>query len=137
MRRLIFGDFFRLMSPYIGELLKLSNRTMYLASIIILSLCRARKIILYSHIYYYFKLNKTFQFQVKKRNIFPVIMSFLEYKYVMVIGMFLGMAKGVRTVFMPLILPSLVPLHRLPAAIGLLMVMKAIAFLTLGPLFGN
>jgi hypothetical protein len=64
-------------------------------------------------------------------------MIFLEYEYVVAIGMFLGMAKGLRTVFMPLILPSMVPLHRLPAAMGLLMVMKAIAFLVLGPIFGN
>ncbi|XP_059479595.1 monocarboxylate transporter 5-like [Neocloeon triangulifer] len=98
---------FRLLAPYIGEFLKFSNRNMYLISIIQLSLFRA------------------------------LIMIFLDYEYVIAIGIFLGMAKGVRTVFMPLILPALVPLHKLPSAIGLLMVMKSIAFMTLGPVYGR
>ncbi|CAB3365393.1 Hypothetical predicted protein [Cloeon dipterum] len=98
---------FRLLAPYIAEFLKLSNRSMYLISIVGLSLFRA------------------------------LVMIFLEYEYVMVMGLFLGMAKGVRTVFMPLILPAIVPLHRLPSAIGLSMLMKSIAFMTLGPVFGS
>lgn len=48
----------------------------------------------------------------------------------------LGVAKGVRSVYMGLIIPAYVTLDRLPSAAGLQMVMNSIFLLVLGPFVG-
>lgn len=48
----------------------------------------------------------------------------------------LGAAKGVRTVYMQLVIPAHVPIERLAAASGLQMVVNGAVIMVLGPLMG-
>ncbi|KAG8232238.1 hypothetical protein J437_LFUL011791 [Ladona fulva] len=48
----------------------------------------------------------------------------------------LGFGKGLRTVYMGLVIPSYVPLRRLPTASGLQMLANGVLFITVGPVFG-
>lgn len=48
----------------------------------------------------------------------------------------LGAAKGVRTVYMQLVIPAHVPIERLAAAAGLQMVVNGAVIMVLGPLMG-
>nr|CAD7457676.1 unnamed protein product [Timema tahoe] len=48
----------------------------------------------------------------------------------------LGIAKGVRSVYMGLVMPSYVPLERLPSATGLQMVFNGIMMIMFGPFIG-
>ncbi|KAF4521463.1 hypothetical protein B566_EDAN001760 [Ephemera danica] len=96
----------RFIAPYIAEALRASHKAMYLASLVM-------------HV-----------------TIRCFMMIFLDYTAMLVLAATLGLAKGVRAVFMPLVIPSHVPLERLPAAMGLQMVFNAILFLSFGPLMG-
>lgn len=49
----------------------------------------------------------------------------------------IGLGKGLRTVFMALVIPSYVPLHRLPAASGLQLIFAGIFYFFVGPLVGK
>lgn len=53
------------------------------------------------------------------------------------IGLALGIAKGVRTVYMTMIIPNYVPIERLPYASGIQMVTNGIIIMLLGPLLGR
>jgi hypothetical protein len=59
--------------------------------------------------------------------------------YVIVIGVALivGLAKGTKAVFQALIIPDYVPLGRLPAASGILMVCNGILSISVGPIIGK
>lgn len=52
------------------------------------------------------------------------------------VGIALGIGKGVRSVYMGLVIPSYVPLDRLPSASGIQMVCNSIFLLSLGPFVG-
>ncbi|XP_075154472.1 uncharacterized protein LOC142228058 [Haematobia irritans] len=62
----------------------------------------------------------------------------LTDSYAMLLGVFvlIGLGKGLRTIFAVLIIPSYVPLKRLPAASGLQLICTSIVSFTLGPLLG-
>lgn len=49
----------------------------------------------------------------------------------------IGLGKGLRTVFMALVIPSHVPLHRLPAASGLQLLFAGIFYFVMGPVVGE
>lgn len=53
------------------------------------------------------------------------------------IAVALGIAKGVRTVYMNLVIPSAVPLERLAAAAGLQMMVNGVFMVLGGPLLGT
>lgn len=55
----------------------------------------------------------------------------------MAVAVALGVAKGVRTVYMSLVIPSAVPLERLASAAGLQMVVNGIFILIGGPVLGK
>lgn len=48
----------------------------------------------------------------------------------------IGLGKGLRTVFMALVIPSYVPLDRLPAASGLQLVFAGLFYFVMGPVVG-
>ena len=50
---------------------------------------------------------------------------------------FLGMAKGIRTVFWVLVIPDYVPLERLPGASGIQSVTNGLISVALGPILGE
>nr|CAD7574853.1 unnamed protein product [Timema californicum] len=60
-----------------------------------------------------------------------------HYHLVLAISVLLGLSKGIKAVFQALIIPNYVPLERLPAASGLLMVNNGVISLVLGPLIGK
>lgn len=55
----------------------------------------------------------------------------------LIVGLGLGAAKGVRTVYMSLVIPSYVPLERLASASGIQMVTNGIILMCLGPIIGE
>ncbi|XP_017773389.1 PREDICTED: monocarboxylate transporter 9-like [Nicrophorus vespilloides] len=52
------------------------------------------------------------------------------------VAIIIGFGKGLRTIFMALVIPSYVPLERLPAASGLQLATSGILFLLMGPVVG-
>ncbi|XP_020805272.1 uncharacterized protein LOC110181750 isoform X2 [Drosophila serrata] len=66
-----------------------------------------------------------------------VVVSFTS-SYEVMIGVFLliGFGKGFRTIFSPLIIPSYVPLNRLPAASGLQLIFNTMFSFAMGPILG-
>ncbi|XP_046748576.1 monocarboxylate transporter 9-like [Diprion similis] len=59
-----------------------------------------------------------------------------SYTVIIASSVLLGIAKGTKAVFQALVVPDNVPLARLPAASGLLMVCNGVLSITLGPLIG-
>ncbi|ALC48712.1 out [Drosophila busckii] len=59
-----------------------------------------------------------------------------NFNVVIAIFLLIGFGKGFRTIFSPLIIPSYVPLSRLPAASGLQLIFNTIFSLAMGPLLG-
>ncbi|XP_024940750.1 uncharacterized protein LOC107267613 [Cephus cinctus] len=59
------------------------------------------------------------------------------YGAILALSVLFGLAKGTKAVFQSLVIPDCVPLERLPAASGLLMVANGILSITLGPLIGG
>lgn len=49
----------------------------------------------------------------------------------------IGVGKGLRTVFMALVIPSYVPLDRLPGATGLHLLFSGLFYLFVGPVVGK
>jgi len=67
-----------------------------------------------------------------------VVVAFTS-SYEVMIGVFLliGFGKGFRTIFSPLIIPSYVPLNRLPAASGLQLIFNTMFSFAMGPILGK
>lgn len=61
---------------------------------------------------------------------------FQSYAAILCAFCWIGLGKGLRTVFMALVIPSYVPLHRLPAASGLQLIFAGIFYFFAGPLVG-
>lgn len=53
------------------------------------------------------------------------------------VAVVIGAGKALRTIFMALVIPSHVPLERLPAASGLQLAFSGITFVVLGPVVGK
>lgn len=60
-----------------------------------------------------------------------------EFYGVVLVVAFFGLSKGVRAVFMPLVIPNYVPLGKLPSAQGLQNVMNGLFLMMLGPVIGK
>lgn len=60
-----------------------------------------------------------------------------SFKALLCAGLALGVAKGVRIVYMVLIIPSYAPLERLAAAQGLQMMVNGICIAIGGPVLGT
>ncbi|XP_034475416.1 uncharacterized protein LOC117782431 [Drosophila innubila] len=59
-----------------------------------------------------------------------------SYNVVVAVFLLIGFGKGFRTIFSPLIIPSYVPLRRLPAASGLQLIFNTFFSSIMGPLLG-
>lgn len=59
------------------------------------------------------------------------------YEAVIAASCWIGLNKGLRTVFMALVIPSYVPLERLPAATGLQLLFAGIFYFFVGPMIGS
>lgn len=60
-----------------------------------------------------------------------------SYRAMLFVCVGLGVAKGVRTVYMQLVIPSHVPIERLASAAGLQMVVNGLVIIVLGPVVGS
>lgn len=59
-----------------------------------------------------------------------------SYNAIIAVSLLLGIAKGTKAVFQALVIPDNVPLEKLPAATGLLMISNGVLSMILGPLIG-
>lgn len=60
-----------------------------------------------------------------------------SYNVILATFLLIGFGKGFRTIFSPLIIPSYVPLRRLPAASGLQLIFNTFFSLVMGPVLGK
>nr|CAD7575665.1 unnamed protein product [Timema californicum] len=97
---------FRFISPFFADYMEYSARTMYLISMAMLIASRT------------------------------TIIFFNTFQSLLVVAVAIGVAKGVRTVYMSLVIPSYVPIERLASASGLQMVGNGIVLMVFGPLIG-
>lgn len=65
------------------------------------------------------------------------LLLFTDYTSLLGVALALGIAKGVRTVYMSLVIPSYVPIERLASASGLQMMMNGVFILIGGPALGK
>lgn len=66
-----------------------------------------------------------------------VVTNISSYNGVLVMFAVIGVGKGFRTIFSPLIIPSYVPLKRLPAASGMQLMFTTFFMMIVGPLLGK
>lgn len=96
----------RFVAPFVGERLGRSSRTMYACSLLLLVVARVGVLLVAS------------------------------FDGMLVACTVLGAVKGVRTVYMQLVIPSYVPIERLASAGGLQMVVNGLVIMALGPVVG-
>ncbi|KAJ2950637.1 hypothetical protein O0L34_g8892 [Tuta absoluta] len=78
-----------------------------------------------------------FLFGVISMAIGRIILAYCQaYEVVILVAVVIGFGKGLRTVFMALVIPTHVPLHKLAGASGILQMFSGIVFLALGPVVG-
>ncbi|XP_014361870.2 uncharacterized protein LOC106713560 [Papilio machaon] len=81
--------------------------------------------------------NSFFLFGVLSMALGRVVLSFCQtYSVVLLVAVMIGFGKGFRTVFMALVIPTHVPLHKLPGATGIQLLTAGIVYLALGPVVG-
>ncbi|CAH3993204.1 unnamed protein product [Pieris brassicae] len=81
--------------------------------------------------------NSFFLFGVMSMAMGRVVLAYCQdYKVVLLVAVIIGFGKGLRTVFMALVIPTHVPLHKLPGATGIQLLTAGIVYLTLGPVVG-
>ena len=54
-----------------------------------------------------------------------------------VVAIGLGASKGIRSIYMSLVIPHYVPIHKLPNASGLQMIVNGAILLSAGPMLGT
>lgn len=69
--------------------------------------------------------------------IFSALLLAPGYGFMIAVAVFLGMTKGVRTVYVSLVIPAHVPIERLASASGLQMMLNGCLFLLCGPSLGK
>uniref|UniRef100_A0A7G3APR5 Putative monocarboxylate transporter n=1 Tax=Lutzomyia longipalpis TaxID=7200 RepID=A0A7G3APR5_LUTLO len=97
---------FRFLAPFIGDYFHQSSRLMYMYSLVML---------------------------IIGRMCVPFATS---YSVMLGVGFFLGVGKGVRSVYMSLVIPNYVSIERLASASGIQMVTNGFLLLIIGPLMG-
>uniref|UniRef100_A0A1E1WP46 Major facilitator superfamily (MFS) profile domain-containing protein n=2 Tax=Pectinophora gossypiella TaxID=13191 RepID=A0A1E1WP46_PECGO len=66
-----------------------------------------------------------------------VVLAYCQtYSVVLLVAVIIGFGKGLRTVFMALVIPTHVPLQKLPGATGIQLLTAGVAYLALGPVVG-
>lgn len=65
------------------------------------------------------------------------IAHFQSYPSILAASCWIGLNKGLRTVFMALVIPSYIPLNRLPGATGLQLLFAGIFYFFMGPVIGK
>ncbi|CAH2062939.1 unnamed protein product, partial [Iphiclides podalirius] len=103
-----FSDtLFRFISPFIGEWCHRPPRVMYLVSLLVIIIIRS------------------------------LMLFTTSFTGMLFVALAIGVTKGVRTVYMNIVIPSYVPLERLPFASGIQMFFNGIVIITIGSLLGR
>lgn len=68
---------------------------------------------------------------------FLVLIHTQTYSISLLVAVIIGFGKGLRTIFIALVIPTYVPLERLPAASGLQLASSGLAFLIFAPVIGK
>uniref|UniRef100_A0A1L8DEV9 Putative monocarboxylate transporter n=1 Tax=Nyssomyia neivai TaxID=330878 RepID=A0A1L8DEV9_9DIPT len=97
---------FRFLAPFIGDYFKQSSRRMYMYSLVLLIIARS------------------------------CVPFATTHSIMLGVGVFLGIAKGIRSVYMSLVIPNYVSIDKLGSASGIQMVTNGILLLAIGPLMG-
>ncbi|XP_076650292.1 uncharacterized protein LOC143357654 [Halictus rubicundus] len=97
---------FRSVAPFLGEWMNQPPRIMYMISLVLLIV--ARSAIIFAN-------------------------GFMSMIF---IAVGLGAAKGIRSIYMSLVIPHYVPINRLPNATGIQMILNGVVFLIGGPIVG-
>ncbi|XP_014288980.1 monocarboxylate transporter 13 isoform X2 [Halyomorpha halys] len=107
MSSLAFADIImRFFSPFIGDAVKLPAKQMYMISLVFLTITRSS-------------------------------LTFVSgWTQTLIACSIIGLAKGFRTVYMGLVIPSYVPLEKLASATGLQTVLNGLFLLAAGPILG-
>lgn len=103
----IVDIFCRFASPFIGDYFKQPPRIMYMYALLMLIITRT------------------------------CLLFARSYQGILFVAMGLGLAKGVRSVYMSLVVPSYIPLDRLAAASGIQMVANGVIILSMGSFVGK
>lgn len=99
--------FCRFASPFVGDYFKQPPRIMYMYALFMLIITRSS------------------------------LLFASSYHQILIVAMGLGLAKGVRSVYMSLVVPSYIPLDRLAAASGIQMVANGVIILSMGSFVGK
>ena len=97
---------FRSLAPFLGEWLDQPPRIMYLLGLVLLIISRS------------------------------TLLLATGFTSVLIVAVGLGSAKGIRSVYMSLVIPHYVPIEKLPNASGIQMIVNGIILLTAGPMLG-
>ncbi|KZC08122.1 Monocarboxylate transporter 2 [Dufourea novaeangliae] len=98
---------FRTLAPFLGEWFRQPPRIMYMFSLCLLIMSRSSLI-------------------------------FVDrYTSTLFVAVGLGASKGIRSVYMSLVIPDYVPIDRLPNASGIQMIVNGVILLTIGPMLGT
>lgn len=99
--------FCRFVSPFIGDYFKQPPRVMYMYALLMLIITRTS------------------------------LLFTKNFSEILFVAIGLGLAKGVRSVYMSLVIPSYIPLERLASASGIQMVTNGIIILSMGSFVGE
>ncbi|XP_030025391.1 uncharacterized protein LOC115443928 isoform X1 [Manduca sexta] len=81
--------------------------------------------------------NSFFLFGVMSMAMGRVVLAYCQSSWVVIlVAVMIGFGKGLRTVFMALVIPTHVPLHKLPGATGIQLITAGVVYLSLGPVVG-
>lgn len=115
---------FRFLAPYIGQFLKLTARPMYVITLFMLMLSRFCKFYSRYRIY-------------KLISLISALLISNNYFILLGVALGLGIAKGVRTVYMSLVIPNYVPIEKYASASGIQMMVNGFCILIGGPIIGK
>lgn len=118
----------RFVSPWIGDYFEQSSRVMYLISLVFLVVIRMGEWSGFNCIFHSL-------FDLKSNSCLGFHWA-SSYRAMVFIMLLLGVARGIRTVYMNVIIPDHVPIERLASASGLQMVANGIFLLSFGSIIG-
>lgn len=110
----------RFFVPFIASKIGWENRTFFLIGIFSMAMGRVCELSMT------FKDASIYFMRLQFDLYFAVLTFYRSYTAILAAFCWIGVGKGLRTVFMALVIPSYVPLHRLPAASGLQLVFAGI-----------
>lgn len=115
----------RFFIPFVADRLGWQNKTFFMIGVLMMAAGRISKFI-------------QFCYHQTHHQIFVLVLVHTRtYIPGLVVAMIIGFGKGLRTIFIALVIPTYVPLERLPAASGLQLAASGMCFLFFAPVIGK